>query len=283
MSKNKRLFLFAGYDAKGVIDDALILYIRALSAVGDVVFYMDSNCTRTELNKLKSYVLYASAKRHGEYDFGSYKRAYQYARDKKILGNYDHIYLVNDSVFGPLFDIRQTLKNMENTNTDATGMVVATHKTHKYMESWFVRLNKKIFLSDWFDKFMSEIQREEYKYIITVKYEHGLTNLVLNNGCSYTGLYKVHGRYTYNRPKRLVKRGCPFVKRACFTRHNGAAGAQIKYIFKHCNRNTQNAILKTAQRIYGKKYMDWFLTYNPIKIMYRNIKYALKKIENGEI
>lgn len=283
MSKNKRLFLFAGYDANGIIDDALILYIRALSAHGDVIVCMDSACKKSELAKLKPYVLYAGATRHGEYDFGSYKRAFAYAHDNDLLNNYDNVYMVNDSVFGPLFNIEQTLKNMESTNTDATGLVVATHKTHKYMESWFVRMNRTVFLSPWFEKFISSVQHEQFKYIITVKYEHGLTNIIRDNGCSFTGIYRVRGRYTYNNPKRLFKRGCPFVKRACFTRHNGAAGNQIRYILNHCNRNTHNAIMKTANRVYGEKYMKWLLTSNPIKIMSRNIKYAFKKLGNGGI
>ena len=283
MSKNKRLFLFAGYDKDGIINDALILYIRALSNVGDVVLCMDSDCKKSELNKIKPFVLHATAVRHGEYDFGSYKRAYQYARDKKLLENYEHIYLVNDSVFGPVFDIRGILKNMENTKTDATGMVVATHKTHTYMESWFVRVNKKIFLTQWFDEFMSNVQSEKYKYIITVKYEHGLTNIIRNHGYSYVGLYKVRGRYTYNNPKRLFKHGCPFIKKACFNRHNGAAGAQIKYILNHCRPNVKKSIMNTANRVYGEKYMNWFLTSNPIKIMIRNTKYAFYKLGNGGI
>ena len=283
MSKNKRLFLFAGYDANGIIDDALLLYVRALSKIGDVVLCMDSNAKKSEIAKLKPYVLHSMAERHGEYDFGSYKRAYIYARDTKILNNYDHVYLVNDSVFGPLFNIKKTIQDMENTNTDATGMVVATHKTHTYMESWFVRLNKKIFLSRWFDKFISAVQREEYKYIITVKYEHGLTNLIRDNGCSCTGLYRVRGRYTYNRPKQLFKHGCPFIKRACFIRHNGAAGAQIKYILNHCAGGTRTAIMKTANRVYGREYMNWLLTSNPFKIMIRGIKYARKKLKDGGI
>ena len=283
MSRKKRLFLFAGYDANGIIDDALILYVRALSALGDVVLCMDSDCKKSELAKLKPYVLHAVAHRHGEYDFGSYKRAYQYANDKKILKNYDHIYLLNDSVFGPLFDLRHTLKSMESTNTDATGLVVATHKTHTYMESWFVRINKKISTSLWFDEFMSAVKREEQKYIITVKYEHGLTNIIREHGFSCAGLYNVRGRYTYNNPQHLFKHGCPFVKRACFIRHNGAAGSQIRYILNHCHRNARNAIMKTANRIYGKDYMNWLLTSNPIKIMIRNIKYALKKLGNGGI
>jgi lipopolysaccharide biosynthesis protein len=283
MSKHKRLFLFAGYDKQGIIDDAMVFYVRALSKKGDVIVCMDSTCKKTETNKIKPYVLHTIAKRHGEYDFGSYKRAYQYARDKKILNKYDHIYLVNDSVFGPLCNITQTLKSMEQRKTDAVGMVVATHKTHSYMESWFVRINKKIFSTTWFDNFISSVQHEEQKYIITVKYEHGLTNVIRDHKYSWGGIYTLRGRFTYNHPKKLFKRGCPFIKKACFTRHNGAAGAQIKYILNHCNRDAERAIRKTANRVYGEKYMNWLLTSNPIKIMTRGIKYAFHKLGNGGI
>ena len=80
----KRLFLFAGYDRDGIIDDAMIMYVRALSKMGDVIVCMDSKCKNSETAKLKPFVLHAMALRHGEYDFGSYKRAYTFARDKKI-------------------------------------------------------------------------------------------------------------------------------------------------------------------------------------------------------
>lgn len=279
----KRLFLFAGYDAHGVIDDALVHYVRALSRHGDVVLCMDSDCKKSELDKIRPFVLHAIATRHGEYDFGSYKRTYIWARDKKILKNYTDVYMVNDSVFGPLFDIKQTLKNMESTKTDATGLVIAHHKTHAYMESWFVRLGKKIFLTPWFDNFMTSVQHEEHKYIITVKYEHGLTNIIRDNGCSYAGIYNIRGRFTYNHPKQLFKRGCPFVKRACFTRHNGAAGRQLEYILNHITPNIRDAIMVTANRVYDEKYMHWLLTRNPLRIWMRGIKYAFKKLKSGEI
>ena len=279
----KRLFIFAGYDANGVIDDALIHYVRTLSRHGDVVLCMDSYCKKSELDKIRPFVLHAIAIRHGEYDFGSYKRAYAWARDKKILKNYTDVYMVNDSVFGPMFDIKRTLKNMESTKTDATGLVVAHHKTHAYMESWFVRMGRKIFLTPWFDNFIMSVQHEEHKYIITVKYEHGLTNVIQENGGAYAGIYDIRGRFTYNYPKRLFKRGCPFVKRACFTRHNGAAGCQIRYILNHIAPSIRDAIMVTANRVYGEKYMHWLLTRNPLRIWTRNIKYAFKKLKSGEI
>jgi lipopolysaccharide biosynthesis protein len=283
MSTNKRLFLFAGFDKDNIIDDALVYYISKLSKFGDVIVCIDSDCDDTQTDKLKPFTIHTIAKRHGEYDFGSYKRAFEYARNSDILKNYDYLYLVNDSVFGPLFDMGQIIKKIENSDSDSCCLVVSKHKTHKFMESWFIRLNKKIFMSVWFDEFISSVQHEEYKYLVTVKYEHGLTNVIKNNGCSWDGIYKFHGRFTYNNPKRLFKIGCPFVKKASFTRHNGGVGNQIKYVLKHANTNARDAIMNTAGRVYGKKYMNWLLTSNPLKIFYRNITYLFKKVENGEI
>lgn len=283
MSTHKRLFLFAGYDQKGIIDDALIYYVSTLSKYGDIVLCMDCDCKKSETDKVKKYTLHTIASRHGEYDFGSYKRAFQYAYNKKLLKNYDFVYLVNDSVFGPMFDLKQTLQKMENKKIDAVGLVISKHKTHAFMESWFVLLNKKIFMSHWFYEFISNVQAEEYKYIITVKYEHGLTNVIKNNDCSWSGLFEFHGRFTYNKPKKLFKLGCPFVKKASFTRHNGDCGNQIKHILKHANKHAAIAVLNTANRVYGTEYMNWFLTYNPIKIFIRKIKYAIQKIRSGQI
>lgn len=283
MDRCKRLFLFAGYDHDAIIDDALIHYVSTLSKFGDVILCMDCECPKSEINKIKPFTIHTVAKRHGEYDFGSYKRAYQHARDKKILNKYDALYLVNDSVFGPMFDITNILNKIDSNTSDACGMVISKHKTHSFIESWFVRLNSKIFLTPWFNKFISSVAHESDKATITIKYEHGLTNIIKNHNCSWDAIYKIRGRFTYNNPKILFKRGCPFVKRACFTRHNGDCGNQIKYILNNSDTNTSNAILKTANRVYGETYMKQFLTYNLIKIYMRKIKYAIQKIKSGQI
>ncbi len=278
-----RLFLFAGYNKNNIVDDALIYYVKALSKHGDVILCMDCDCSKSEINKINKYTLHTIAARHGEYDFGSYKRAFQYARDNDMLQKYNHVYLVNDSVFGPTIDIEQTLKSIESKDSDATGLIVSKHKTHSFMESWFVCLDKKIFLSKWFDEFISSVTTEKEKYIVTVKYEHGLSNLIKNNGCSWGGLFTIYGRETYNQPKYLFRHGCPFVKKLSFTRHNGALGAQIKYILKHCDKDAATAIMNSANALYGVEYMNRFLTNNIFKIVLRNISYLKEKLKNGGI
>ncbi|MCR4917470.1 MAG: hypothetical protein K5912_00825 [Alphaproteobacteria bacterium] len=279
MSQNKRLFLFAGFDKNGIIDDALVYYVSNLSKIGDVVLCMDSNIPRTELQKLDKFVLHASAKRHGEYDFGSYKRAYAWAKKNLDLDTYDFIYIVNDSVYGPLVDISQTINQIEKLDTDAAGLVVSKHKTHSFMESWFVRLNKKIFTSKWFCEFISGIKKQPTKNSVTVKYEHGLSNLIKDNNCSWDGVYICHGRSTYNNPKVLFKRGCPFIKKACFIRHNGALGKEIKYVLDCADKSARQAVISSANKTYGPKHMKWLLTKNPFKIIVRKITYAVQKIK----
>lgn len=281
--KHTRLFLFAGYDRNGIVDDALVLYVQQLNKFGDIVFCMDCDTKKSEIKKIEKFCIHTMAARHGEYDFGSYKRAYIYARDNKLLEKYDYIYLVNDSVFGPTLDMTNVFNKMESSNTDACGMVISKHKTHEFMESWFIRLNKKIFTSAWFAKFISSVTKLSDKTSVTIQYEHGLTNLIIEHNCTISGVYTIYGRYTYNNPKRLFLRECPFIKKASFTRHNGAIGGQIKYILRHTDDTTHNAIMNSANRLYGMEYMKKFLTSNPFKILVRNIKYAAHKIKDGEI
>ena len=186
-------------------------------------------------------------------------------------------------MFGPTIDIKQTLKDCESKKADACSITVSQHKTHEFMESWFIKLNQKIFMSNWFYEFINSVKHEKTKSDVTIKYEHGLTNLIINHNCSWNAVYSVYGRATYNKPKLLFKNKIPFVKKMSFTRHNGACGNQIKYILNHCDKSASKAIMNSANRLYGKQYMNWFLTNNPIKIFNRNLTYAIKKLKNGGI
>lgn len=278
---SKRLFLFAGYDKVNIIDDTLVYYVQALSMVGDVIFIGDSDFSNKELSKIKPYTIYAAGKRHGEYDFGSYKRAYQYADDKKLFSKYDYIYMVNDSVYGPLFDLEPTLQKMESAGSDVFGLVQSKHKIYAPIESWFIGMRTKIAQTKWFNTFINSVSQQKFKTDVTILYENGFTDLLIKHNVSWNCMITVRGRDTYNRIKKLFKAGCPFIKKSAFTRHNGALGRQILYVLKRTN--ARDVILSSTNRIYGIKHTNWLLTNNPIKILYRNITYGITKLRNGGI
>lgn len=274
----RRLFLFAGYNAHGLIDESLIFYIRALSKCGDVILCMDSDCSDSELKKITPYVLHATAQRHSEYDFGSYKRAYLYAVDTGILDKYDFVYMVNDSVYGPMMDIEPSLRKMEQLNCDVFGLAYNRASSRPHIQSWFIGMRKNVFLSPWYDEFMRAITHQPDKGSITYLYEQGFSEMLRAHNVKFNCLYSCPGRSVYNNVAALFRRGMPFMKKVAFNRCNGALGNRILYILNHASPATRNMILTSAQQQYGDEYIRWLLTRNPIKIWYRHIKHALRKI-----
>ena len=276
----KRLFLFAGYDPDGIIDDALVYYIKNLAKLGDVILCMDSDCAPNELAQVKPYTIARMAQRHGEYDFGSYKRAYEYAKKHDILKKYDFVYMVNDSVYGPLHELRPIIETMESYNVDATGMTESVHTHYRHIQSWFIGMRKSVFASDWFDKFIMGVKHQEHKYLVTVLYENKFTELVNEHKLSWKCPFQCPGRSVYNKPKKLFKSGCPFIKKMSFTRHNGAVGHQLYYILNHCDKNAAHAIKNAANHAYTSDYISWLLTKNPFTALLRGIKYTIQKLRN---
>lgn len=280
MEKKKRLFLFASFDPKnindGKVDGTVICYINELSKLGDVVYFQDNDISESELSKISHLVLFACATRHGEYDFGSYKRGYLWARNSNLLENYDWVYLVNDSVYAPLHPLHPIIETLEGKNVDVTGMVFTARKKRPHIQSWFIGMSKKIFMSDVFDSFITSVVIHDDKRAV-YKYEDGFTELCNQKKWNYDTAYRVRNREIYNNIKGLFCKGLPFMKKKAFKRKCGALGRQVQYVLNHVSPETRSAIIKNAEYLYGKDYVNYFLTNNLLKIAYRNIKYVWYK------
>ena len=274
----KRLFLFAAYEEAGVVGESLLWYLKSLSKVGDVVLVADSDIEPVQLEPLGPYCLYAQAVRHEEYDFGSYKRAYAWANTNLDLSSYDYVYMVNDSVYGPLYELEDYILKMEAMGVPAFSLVVNPHKRHPHMQSWFIGLDRTVFLQEWFASFLTSVKKEANKNDICLIYETGFTELISKKGLLYKGLFEVSGKKIYNSVKELYCAGLPFVKKAAFTRHNGSLGAKLKYVIDHLDSDVQTAVLADAKRVYGAEYIDGLLTSNPLTIAGRYLSYLIGKI-----
>jgi len=225
----KRLFIFAAYDRDGIIDETLMYYLRSLSDMGDIIFTMDSDITNTELDKVKkiSHMLHAAAIRHGEYDFGSYKRGYIYALENNLLENYDYIYLVNDSVYGPMFNLMPILEKMESEYAGNAFGMIGLHSTINdqygypdHVQSWFVGIAAPICRTPWFESFMRGVSHQSSKNQIVWKYEVGLSQLLMGHNIKIGKLekkicgLKIYDGYIKSIPfiKKLAIRNIPKIK-----------------------------------------------------------------------
>ena len=197
----KRIAIFAHYSTDNKIDDYVIFYLKELKKVAEsIIFVSDTNIEEEELDKIKEYTIKSIAKKHGEYDFGSYKIGYLYALNNKLLSEYEEVIFANDSCYAPLFPFTDMFNEMSNKKLDFWGASQNGWR-NKYsnipphIQSFFIVFKRNVFLSDYFKKFISSIKKEESKYKLILKYEIGLTtflNLIhfildIRNGSRKTG------------------------------------------------------------------------------------------------
>lgn len=78
--------MFAAYSADGTVSDYVIDYLRALKEIApNIVYVTDNPIPESEIAKLRPYVNHLIARRHGEYDWGSYKRGFAWLKRQNAL------------------------------------------------------------------------------------------------------------------------------------------------------------------------------------------------------
>ena len=224
----KRLAIFAGYDKDNIIDDYVVYYIRELKKIADIIYVSDCNMLDSELEKIINYCIKIINGRHEEYDFGSYKRGYLYAKENNILENYDYLILCNDSCYGPFNGFQDIVEKMENKNTDVWGMFncFQDNKNDEHLQSYFLSLKRKVYLSKYFYNFMTSIKKENDKIEVIKKYEIGLNNLLKKENVSISSFldsnikeYEEDNNIPFYNPYVAIKNNFPFLKIASFKNH----------------------------------------------------------------
>ena len=270
----RRLFLFAFYDPQGVVGEAALRYLEALHGLGDIVLATDCDLLPGETEKLVPLTLTNQAARHGEYDFGSYKRAYLAAE----LSGYDVVYLLNDSVVGPLYPLEPYLQRMEALGTDAFGLVLNPSRHGRHLQSWFIGLKPAVFQAPWFREFLASVTAVGSKEEVCERYENGLARLLETRSVPYAGLYELRGKSIYNDVRRLCGKGFPFLKRSAFTRHGGSLGPAVAKVVSKAEPAMADAIVADLDRLYGESYRRRFLSGNRLQAAVRYLRYLSRKI-----
>ena len=269
----KRLFLFAFYDPQGVVGEAALRYLEALRPLGDVILATDCDLLPGEEDKFAPFTRSFQAARHGEYDFGSYKRAYLAAD----LTGYDAVYLVNDSVVGPLFPLEPYLQRMESLGMDAFGLAYNPSRHGRHLQSWFIGLKPAVFRAPWFREFLAGVTAAGSKEEVCARYENGLARLLEAHSVPYAGLWELRGKSVYNAVGRLSRQGFPFLKKSAFTRHGGSLGPAVANTLSKAEPAMARAVIADMDRLYGEEYRCAFLSADRLRAFGRYLGYLARK------
>ena len=244
----KRIAIFAHYSTDNKIDDYVIFYLKELKKVAEsIIFVSDTNIEEEELDKIKEYTIKSIAKKHGEYDFGSYKIGYLYALNNKLLSEYEEVIFANDSCYAPLFPFTDMFNEMSNKKLDFWGASQNGWR-NKYsnipphIQSFFIVFKRNVFLSDYFKKFISSIKKEESKYKLILKYEIGLTTFLEGHKLSWDVYSKIskenESAFLLKYKKIILEEHFPFLKRSIVLLRQQEINYPIM-LKKFINKNTK--------------------------------------------
>lgn len=220
MSKNRTVF-FAHFDVNNLIQDYVVYYLKELSKIANnIIFVSDSDIDEKQLEKISDIVTHSIVGRHGEYDFGSYKKGYLYLCDTNGLNNTDYLIFANDSCYAPITSFEKMFESMDEKKLDFWG-ITANKDSYwgniLHVQSYFLTFSSDVFLSDTFKNFINNICHQNSKKDVVTKYECGLTHILENAGFKW-GVYCERSKLVWCslvlKYKDLIsKENCPVLKR----------------------------------------------------------------------
>ncbi len=224
-SKKRRLVIYAAYDADGFVDKADIDYIQALQEVADNIIYIaDNELIAGEAEKISKEVCYIKAEKHGEYDFGSYKRGFMYAKEHGMLDDIDELILCNDSCYAPIHPFKPIFDKMQNEQIDFWG-ITENIEIARHIQSYFMVFRPQVFKSQEFENFLASVKPQKQVRDVIENYEIGLSqslikaNFICKAYIPYPQQYPLPKRKGKNLtacPIWMINQGSPVVKKKSF-------------------------------------------------------------------
>lgn len=235
----RRVGVFAHHDRDDVVDEYVLRYLKGLAEVVDlIVFVSDGELSPSEVDKVGRIAAAVKFERHGEYDFGSYKRGIRIARECGWLDSAEELVLCNDSCYGPLFPLQTVWDRKANDDHDLHGITTSVHGYLKsesgyeptdsdpHVQSYFMVLSRRLFSSDEFASFLEGVEPVKDKREVVYRYELGLSRAMLAAGFrigSHVGdrvpFADTHGIFTQWRAL-VFDAGSPFLKVQAITLYN---------------------------------------------------------------
>ncbi len=227
-NKKGLVVVMALYRKDCKFSENIVFYLSELKKYSDFIICVGDNpILEKELDKISDFVDYVIFKKHGEYDFGSYKRGFKKLLDLDVLSKDTKLLLCNDSV--DLCDNRLNEVFLDSKIYDAYGITInnycfscfskETGNIFNYLphiQSYFVILSPNIYLSEWFKDFILNIKAEDNKLKIVQKYEIGLSKIITEHD------FKLRSFYFYDNELSIDQMLCyliPNNKNVLFKKH----------------------------------------------------------------
>lgn len=229
--KHTILCLFAHFDRDGLIDDYVVQYLQALDDLGcETVFVSTADgLVDGEVEKIRPYCVRYIVRQNSGYDFASWRTGLETVGD---ISRFERLIVANDSVYGPLQDLRAVFDEMVNRNTAFWG-ITDSLRYGRHLQSYFVVFERPVLQSTIFRDFWRKLPDYRHKHVVIIQCEVGLSRALAAAGFNFAAycpfdairdsLRKGAGGLgarlrgtrvspTHKAWRALMRAGCPFLK-----------------------------------------------------------------------
>lgn len=244
---NANATVFAAYSADGSVPDYVVDYVKKLKEITpNIIYVTDNPIQRDAAKKLTPYITHLTAYKHGEYDFGSYKRGFS---TLKKYGSFNKLILANDSMF-PLADSFQPIMaDMDKKQADFYGITSNT-QVHPHLQSYFIAFTPKVWQHPAFTHFLNTVKPQPDGWHVTINYEIPLTQYLINLGFkadTYIAMEKLEHLPMPNKtfyPLTLISQhNAPLLKVRTFTPNGLNIQESRRLVFNWLKKNKPQAYM----------------------------------------
>jgi hypothetical protein len=183
-----RVALFMHFDARGGVRRQLFDYMRELKENGrDVVFVSNAGKIQpAALAALQKICACVIVRKNIGYDFGAWRDALD--RLGLPRAETQEIIFANDSVFGPLLPLGDTLRRMDYGKADIWGLTDSWQGRY-HLQSFFLAFGPQAIRAAAFGKFWQAVRPVPAKVFVVKEYEIGITQAMVRGGLSCAAIW----------------------------------------------------------------------------------------------
>lgn len=228
----KRLLLYVHFNKYNRVSSHVYYQLSQMRPLfSKVVFISNSQVSDADFQKLASQKLMDAfiQRENTGFDFAAWRDGMTHIGFEE-LKTYDVITTMNDTCFGPLWDIKDYFLSYEQddqvdfwglTNNRKTPKSRHTQGFREHIQSYFITFKKSVIQSQEFTDFWSSVENLTDIQEVIDKYETRVTTVFLDAGFNYKVVfdttqedisYMLHPDFSYYNPTAILNHKVPFIK-----------------------------------------------------------------------
>lgn len=151
----KRLLLYVHFDRDNAVDEHVFYQVERLVPFAvETQFISNSPISEAEAGRLRAFVSGITVRPNRGLDFGAWAEILN-ARLPEIAKNFDELWLMNDSCYGPVFPLEEIFDRMKEQPCDFWSITDSggNQRGKRHLQSYFLIFRRKVLQSRPFQEF----------------------------------------------------------------------------------------------------------------------------------